>query len=150
MDADKINKARLKIFADYLSTQELVARDFFGPTLQLGMQVDDGPVVPVNPVLFMAMFELPHIFPQDWVYNNKFEPVWKKHKKSDPFLSVRAWFGISDHQMEHLFFQGMQQCERFGGRTINEKSTKHDLAYNVIDLINKSESRISEYIIYLN
>lgn len=150
MNTSKIQKERLNAFAHYLSTQELVARDFFSPSLQLGMQVDDGPVVPVNPVLFMAMFELPHIFPKDWVYNNKFEPIWKKRKKSDPFLSIRAWFGITELQMEHLFFQDMQQCERFGGRPITGTSTKKDLAFNVLELIKAMETRRSEFTICLN
>jgi hypothetical protein len=150
MNKDKIYTERLKKFAEYLSSQELVAKDYFNPSLQLGMQVEDGTIVPVNPVLFMAMFELPHIFPKDWAYNNKFEPIWKKRKKSDPFSSVTAWFGISELQMEHLFFQGMQLCERFGGRAITEKSTKYDLAFNVLELIKASETRKAEFTICLN
>jgi hypothetical protein len=52
--------------------------------------------------------------------------------------------------MEHLFFQGMQLCEQFGGRTITEKSTKYDLAFNVLELIKASENRRSEFTICLN
>src|SRR5215210_3483218 len=135
MSTSKIKTERLQAFANYLSSKELVSKDFFDPSLQIGMQVEDGTIMPVNPVLFMAMFELPHIFPNDWVYNNRLEPIWKKRRKSDPFLSVMTWFGISEVQMENLFFHGMQLCQCFGGKMIDEKSTKHDLAFNVLELI---------------
>ena len=150
MNASKIQKERLKAFADYLSTQELVARNYFSPTLQIGMQIDDGEIIPVNPLLYMARFELPHIFPNDWVYDNKFQPIWKKRKKSDPFLSVQEWFGISEEQMEHLFFQGMQSHDRFGGRIIDARSTQQDLAYNVVELIRMSEQKVTAFNICLN
>lgn len=135
MNTNKIKTERLKEFAKYLSAQELKSAEFFNPVAHINFDETDDAEITVNLISFIAIFELPHIFPKDWVYSNQFEPIWKKQSKSDSFAAVQKWFGLNDLQFEHLFFPGLQLCNLFGGRLINERSGKRDLAFNILELV---------------
>jgi hypothetical protein len=67
----KIKTERLQRFAEYLTTQDFVSADYFSPLPQLVYVDDHGSPIPVNPVLFLALFEMPHIIPENWAYNNR-------------------------------------------------------------------------------
>lgn len=138
MSKSKINTERLQTFAEYLSIKEVKSAEFFSPVAHVCVDETNELEIAVNMISFMAIFELPHIFPDHWYYNNQFEPTWRKQSKSDSFTAVQKWFGLNDLQFEHLFFPGLQLCNQFGGKVINERSGKRDLAFNILELIRTS------------
>ena len=101
------------------------------------MLENDGSVTPINVITFLAIFELPCIFPNDWGYDEHFEPCLIKPSAGNAFVQAQRWFGLSDAQMEHLFFQGMQNCKAFGGTEINLSSTELDIVLNIQELLRK-------------
>ncbi len=143
---------RLRQYAEYLRKQEFVSADYFNPLPQLVyIDRDDNPVA-VNPILFLAVFEMPHIFPESWAYSSQFEPILKNGQSSNTFDAMSEWFGLSELQAEHLLFQGMQLPHLFGGRMLTETSSKYDLVFNIEELIKQPVEPCAgnEFIICLN
>ncbi len=138
MSTSKLNTERLQEFAHYLSTEELKSLEIFKPGISIEIDEADDFETQINVTLFIALFELPHIFPDDWVYSKHFEPVLKKKNRVSSFEAVQLWFGLSELQFEHLFFPGMQLCGMFGGRIFDFNSGKRDLVFNINELIRMS------------
>lgn len=137
MSTSKLNTKRLQAFAKYLLTEDLKSLEVFKPgTIEPDEAMERENII--NLTLFIALFELPHIFPDDWVYSKHFEPVLKKKSSVSSFEAVQQWFGLSELQFEHLFFPGMQICGMFGGRIFDLNCGTKDLVFNIKELIRMS------------
>jgi hypothetical protein len=94
-----------------------------------------------------AIGEFPIVFPEDWhfqycghVYKAIYFPSLKgKNEDEYPRVheDVSEYLGIGYDLIFHLFCVGLQECERYGGKELEDDSTAKDISYNIREFINK-------------
>jgi hypothetical protein len=92
-----------------------------------------------------AIGELPFAFPKDW----EFKPCRSWHKllyipclKNDlPDIEARvqeevcSFFGIDLPTYFHLFCEGLQEIEKYGGKELEDDALPKDIAFNIREFV---------------
>lgn len=81
-----------------------------------------------------ALGECPYAFPRQWEWYK--EPFWGDFptlKTIAPSLreSTLTFFGVSQEEVDHLFYPEKQNPEMFGGKILGNKATRHQVASNI-------------------
>ncbi|OFY87050.1 MAG: hypothetical protein A3F72_17760 [Bacteroidetes bacterium RIFCSPLOWO2_12_FULL_35_15] len=105
-----------------------------------------------EPYFEYVVYELPHIFPEDWIETSESEIIWVLDEEKGFKTSIEKFFGLSEEAFLHLLMPGRQNIERFGGKILNNNSTHLDIAMNILEFVYKMNIRnlISPDTIFLN
>lgn len=68
--------------------------------------------------------------PIEWLFNWSGDPVCTV-SAGPVWSSPESWFGIKDDEEKHLFYLGLQNTEKFGGKILSTSSTLLDVADNI-------------------
>ncbi len=82
-----------------------------------------------------AQGELPYVFPQ-WHFSKKGEIVLQGTNDAYITVGLREFFGFpDDRHITHLFCPNGQEVDIWGGRVLDHKASREDVANNIYEYI---------------
>lgn len=130
----KYQEERLLKFAEHLKSENLKCSEIYKRMVRTTISNQLKPDKTLKPIYFLPIMELPVVF-DDWCYNEKYLPFYKGNKERDPIESVIQYFSLNKCIFRHLFCQGLQRPEIWGGTELPAKPRPVDVANNIYDLV---------------
>lgn len=78
-----------------------------------------------------AMGELPIAFPDHWGFGSMAWPFLFRSTTREPGLDIRKFFRICEAARKHLFYPECQDPRRFGGKHLDKRATRTQVAANI-------------------
>ena len=135
----KFNEERLRKFATHLKKGEVKCTEIYQKLtlIHVGKKVIEDKSL--QPLYFLPIMELPHIFYSDWYYDENYLPVYKYNKNKETISSVIEYFSITKYLFIHLFVKGKQRPEVWGGSELSVHPTFPDIGNNIEELLEHLE-----------
>lgn len=134
----KIFKERLLKLADHLESGKLGHRKFDFGHLHITGEFDarDG----FCGMLGCAMGEFPVVFPRHFKFEGDSGIHFKKHNINAWYEhGIREFFDLDNDAVNHLFYPGLQQPKKFGGRMLGDKARRSSVARNIRKFVASQE-----------
>ena len=87
-----------------------------------------------------ALGELPALFPYDWEFDKYGEPQ-RRNQPGDHLQTGPEFFGISSSEFYHLFYPNAQDSGGYGGRRLDDKSSRKQVAANLYIFLERAARR---------
>ncbi len=151
MSQDKEHRERLKTLARHLDTGKLGHKRFdFNHFNRLyywdkeAEKFSPRPGKAFAPVgcgfAGCAIGECPVVWPEAWTFAGP-NPVLRTNTGDYPTTSAERWFGLSKAAIGHLFMPFEQKPARFGGKKLDGRATRKEVARNIVAFLRKTAKK---------
>lgn len=119
------NIERLQKLADHLLHGKLGHKVFSFDTFNSGRK-------PICGTAGCAIGECPIVWPGEWKFAKDGDPVTTFNNS---LSSSKDFFGIIHDEFMHLFVPDSQNIDKYGGKHLDDRATKEQVANNILEFI---------------
>lgn len=142
MKKTKLRPDRLRQLALYLISDKANEIDY--EITQQPVEIDHGDFVEKQVSFFMqAIGESLFVFKEQWIVNEQGQIVWQYDRYQSIFSSAMSFYGLTEHQFQHLFIPEFQMPLLFGGERLDYVVHPKQIGENILAMLDRIQLQLN-------